>query len=358
VVSPGSTLVPVTRPPVTTFRSLPPGIWALGLVSMFMDTSSELVHSLLPVFMTSVLGVSMLTVGVVEGVADATASITRVFSGVLSDYVGKRKLLVVVGYGLGAITNPVFLLAGSIGWVFGARFVDRVGKGIRGAPRDALVADIAPPSLRGAAYGLRQSLDSVGAFLGPLLAVLFMAWFAGDIRAVLWVGVAPAFIAVALLVVVVPEPERPQSDAGRPTPLAMAAVKRLPVGYWFIVLLGALFTLARFSEAFLVLRAQDVGLAAGYVPTVMIVMNVVYAASAYPAGLIADRLNERRLFIAGLAMLVAADVVLAAAVSPFIVFVGTALWGLHMGLTQGMPSTGTRRPSPEPCPQRARPRRP
>jgi len=336
LVSSDSTLVPVTRPPVTTFRALPPGIWALGLVSMFMDTSSELVHSLLPVFMTSVLGVSMLTVGVVEGVAEATASFTRIFSGVLSDYAGKRKFLVVVGYGLGAITKPMFPLAGSIGWVFSARFVDRVGKGIRGAPRDALVADIAPPRLRGAAYGLRQSLDSVGALLGPLLAVAFMAWFAGDIRAVLWVGVAPAFISVAVLVAAVPEPERPQSDAGRRPPLAMAAVKRLPVGYWFIVLLGALFTLARFSEAFLVLRAQDVGLAVGYVPMVMIVMNVIYAASAYPAGSIADRLKERQLFIPGLAMLVAADVALAAAASPFTVFVGAALWGLHMGLTQGL----------------------
>lgn len=303
---------------------------------MFMDMSSELVHSLLPVFMTSVLGVSMLTVGVVEGVAEATASITRMFSGVLSDYVGKRKFLVVLGYSLGAISKPVFPLAGSIGWVFSARFVDRVGKGIRGAPRDALVADLAPPSLRGAAYGLRQSLDSVGAFLGPLLAVAFMAWLAGDIRAVLWVGVAPAFISVALLIVAVPEPEHAQGGPGRRTLLTMAAVKRLPVGYWFIVLLGALFTLARFSEAFLVLRAQDVGLAAGYVPMVLIVMNVVYAASAYPAGFIADRLNGRRLFIVGLAMLVAADVVLAAAASPFIVFVGAALWGLHMGLTQGL----------------------
>src|SRR2546425_2256512 len=303
---------------------------------MFMDMSSELVHSLLPVFMTSVLGVSMLTVGVVEGVAEATASMTRMFSGVLSDYVGKRKFLLVLGYGLGAITKPVFPLAGSIGWVFSARFVDRVGKGIRGAPRDALVADLAPPSLRGAAYGLHQSLDSVGAFLGPLLAVAFMAWLAGDIRAVLWVGVAPAFISVALLIVAVPEPEHAQGGPGRRTLLTMAAVKRLPVGYWFIVLLGALFTLARFSEAFLVLRAQDVGLAAGYVPMVLIVMNVVYAASAYPAGFIADRLNGRRLFIVGLAMLVAADVVLAAAASPFIVFVGAALWGLHMGLTQGL----------------------
>ena len=303
---------------------------------MFMDMSSELVHSLLPVFMTSVLGVSMLTVGVVEGVAEATASITRMFSGVLSDYVGKRKFLVVLGYSLGAISKPVFPLAGSIGWVFSARFVDRVGKGIRGAPRDALVADLAPSSLRGAAYGLRQSLDSVGAFLGPLLAVAFMAWLAGDIRAVLWVGVAPAFISVALLIVAVPEPEHAQGGPGRRTLLTMAAVKRLPVGYWFIVLLGALFTLARFSEAFLVLRAQDVGLAAGYVPMVLIVMNVVYAASAYPAGFIADRLNGRRLFIVGLAMLVAADVVLAAAASPFIVFVGAALWGLHMGLTQGL----------------------
>jgi MFS family permease len=315
---------------------LPTDIWVLGFGSMSMDMSSELVHSLLPVFMATVLGASMVTIGVVEGIAEATAAITKVFSGTLSDYLGKRKLLAVLGYGLAAATKPVFPLATTIGWVFTARFVDRIGKGIRGAPRDALVADITPRELRAAAYGLRQSLDSVGAFIGPLLAIAFMAWLANNIRAVLWVAVVPAFIAVVLLVLGVREPERTQGDSGVRSALALADTKRLPVSYWLIVLLGAVLTLARFSEAFLVLRAQDVGLAVGYVPMVMIIMNLAYAATAYPAGVAADRFSSRMLLIIGLTMLVAADIVLAAATSPWPSFVGAAMWGLHMGLTQGL----------------------
>jgi MFS family permease len=303
---------------------------------MLMDISSELIHSLLPVFMVTVLGASMTTIGLVEGIAEGTAAITKVFSGAVSDYLGKRKLLAVLGYGLGAITKPIFPLATTIGWVFAARFIDRVGKGIRGAPRDALVADIAPPELRGAAYGLRQSLDSIGAFLGPLLAVAFMALLANDIRAVLWVAVAPAFLAVALLVVGVREPERAEARSAVRRPLLLTDAKRLPLRYWLIVLLGAVFTLARFSEAFLILRAQEVGLALGYVPMVLIAMNVVYAAAAYPAGIAADGFSRRTLLMLGLAMLVAADIVLAAAATPWAAFIGAALWGLHMGLTQGL----------------------
>ena len=322
--------------PSTTLRAVPAAIWALGLGSLFMDASSELVHSLLPVFMVSVLGASMVTIGVVEGIAEATASITKIFSGAISDYFGKRKLLVVLGYGLGAVTKPMFPLASSVTWVFLGRFVDRIGKGIRGAPRDALVADITPPALRGTAYGLRQALDSVGAFVGPLFAVVLMQWFANDIRAVLWFGVVPAVIAVALLIVFVREPERHDSEAKARTRLTLATVKQLPRRYWLIVQLGAVFTLARFSEAFLVLRAQNLGLAIGYIPAVMIAMNVVYAGVAYPAGVAADRFGHRTLLTVGLAMLVLADLVLAGATAPAHAFLGTALWGLHMGLTQGL----------------------
>ncbi len=319
-----------------TIRALPLGIWALGFGSMFMDISSELIHSLLPVFMVTTLGASMVTIGILEGVAEATAAITKVFSGALSDYLGKRKFLLVSGYALAAFTKPIFPLSTSISWVFGARFVDRVGKGIRGAPRDALVADISPPQLRGAAYGLRQALDSVGALIGPLLAVAGMIWFAGDIRAVLWVAVLPAFIAVALLIVFVREPER--AAPGRPTrlPLHPVEIRRLPWRYWLVVLLGGVFTLARFSEAFLVLRAQDVGLSLGLVPLVMIVMNVFYATVAYPAGAAADRMRPRTLLLIGLALLVAADLLLALATAPLAAFVGAALWGLHMAFTQGL----------------------
>jgi MFS family permease len=315
---------------------LPAGIWALGFGSLFMDTSSELIHSLLPVFMVTALGASMVTVGIIEGVAEATAAIMKVFSGALSDYLGKRKFLMVLGYALAAFTKPIFPLATSIHWVFTARFVDRVGKGIRGAPRDALVAEITPPHLRGAAYGLRQALDSVGALIGPLLAVALMIWLANNIRAVMWVAVVPAFIAVALLLVYVREPERASASRTARVPLTLAHTKRLPLRYWLVVLLGAVFTLARFSEAFLVLRARDVGLALGLVPVVMIVMNVCYAGAAYPAGAAADRVSPRTLLFLGLVLLIAADVALAFAASPLIVFAGAALWGLHMAFTQGL----------------------
>jgi MFS family permease len=322
--------------PGTPRRRLPAGLWALGFGSMLMDTSSELIHSLLPVFMASVLGAPMITIGLVEGVAEATASVTRVFSGALSDRLRRRKGVVVAGYALAALTKPVFPLATSIGWVFGARFVDRLGKGLRGAPRDALVADITPPPQRGAAYGLRQALDSVGACLGPLLAMAGLLWFSGNLRAVMGVAVVPAAACVLVLVLGVREPERADAGVmGRATPL-LSGARRLPRRYWLVVAVGAVFTLARFSEAFLVLRAQDVGLALGLVPLVLVVMNVAYAALAYPAGAAADRLSARTLLLAGLGLLVAADGLLAAAPSPLVVLAGAALWGAHMAFTQGL----------------------
>lgn len=338
---PTNTLPPDKPPPDATpsWRGLPAGVWAMGFASLFMDMSSELIHSLLPIFMVAGLGASMLTVGIVEGVAEATAAIMKVFSGALSDYLGRRKFLMVLGYGLAALTKPVFPLAGSVGWVFAARFVDRLGKGIRGAPRDALVADITAPAIRGAAYGLRQALDSVGAFLGPLLAVALMLWFANDFRTVMWFAVIPAFISVALLIVYVREPERAPAHEGRARsrmPLRLADAKRLSSAYWIIVAIGAVFTLARFSEAFLLLRGQDAGLDLGYAPLVMILMNVFYAAAAYPAGAAADRFSHRALLLLGLALLIASDLVLARAASPLMVFAGAALWGLHMAFTQGL----------------------
>jgi MFS family permease len=308
----------------------------MGFASLFMDTSSELIHSLLPVFMITVLGASVVTVGIVEGLAEATAAVVKAFSGALSDFLGRRKFLMVLGYGLAAFTKPLFPLAESIHWVLAARFIDRLGKGIRGAPRDALIADISPPNMRGAAYGLRQSLDSVGALLGPLLAVGLMLVLANNIRAVMWLAVVPAFISVAVLIGHVREPERARTDGAARTPLALLDAKRLPLRYWLIVLLGALFTLARFSEAFLVLRAQDVGLDVGYVPVVMIVMNVSYAAGAYPAGAAADRVSQRTMLLLGFVLLIGSDLVLAVASSALLVFVGAALWGFHMALTQGL----------------------
>jgi MFS family permease len=308
----------------------------MGFGSLLMDTSSELIHSLLPVFMVTTLGASIVTVGLIEGVAEATAAIVKLLSGALSDSLGKRKSVMLFGYGLAAFTKPLFPLATSVGWVFTARFVDRIGKGIRGAPRDALVADIVPRSLRGAAYGLRQALDSVGAWIGPLLALGLMIGFANDIRSVMWMAAVPAVLAVAVLAVGVREPKRAAAQRSSRERLRAAGVRRLPARYWGIVLLGAVFTLARFSEAFLVLRAQDVGLALSYVPVVMIVMNVSYAGAAYPAGAAADRWSGRRLMFLGLAGLISAHLVLARAASAVVVLAGAALWGLHMAVTQGL----------------------
>ena len=317
-------------------RRLPAGIWVLGLVSMMMDISSEMVHSLLPLFMVGTLGASAALVGLVEGLAEATAQIVKVFSGALSDYLGRRKGLAVLGYALGALTKPLFAIAPGMGMVLTARLLDRVGKGVRGAPRDALVADIAPPEQRGAAFGLRQSLDTVGAFLGPLLAVGLMLLWAGDFRAVFWVAVLPGLLAVALLVLGVREPPPRSTGEPRRNPISRANLRRLGARYWQVVALGAVFTLARFSEAFLVLRAQQGGMAVALVPLVLVAMNLVYAASAYPFGALSDRMDRRVLLALGLAVLIAADLVLASSNHWSVVLAGVALWGVHMGLTQGL----------------------
>ncbi|PUE12929.1 MFS transporter [Limnohabitans sp. T6-20] len=319
-------------------RQLPAGVWVLGFVSLLMDISSEMVHSLLPLFMVGVLGASALTVGLIEGIAESTALIVKVFSGVISDYLGKRKALAVLGYAMGAFSKPLFALAPTMGWVLTARFVDRIGKGIRGAPRDALVADIAPPEMRGAAFGLRQSLDTVGAFLGPLLGVALMLLWANDFRAVFWVAVVPGVLAVLLLIWGVREPVAHVGER-KVNPIRRDNIRRLGGAYAWVVGVGAVFTLARFSEAFLVLRAQQAGIALAWVPLVMVAMNLVYAACAYPFGLLSDRVSHRALLAWGLVVLIAADLVLASDPHWTRVLSGVALWGVHMGMTQGLLAT-------------------
>ena len=319
-----------------SIRDIPPGVWVLGFVSMLMDISSEMIHALLPIYLVTALGASMVTVGVIEGIAEATASIVKIFSGALSDWLGKRKWLAAIGYGLAAFTKPVFPLAPTIGWLVAARFVDRIGKGIRGAPRDALVADLSPPDLRGASFGLRQSLDTVGAFVGPLLAIALMWWTADNFKAVFWFAVLPAFLALALIVFAVREPERPPALRAVRNPISLAEIKNLGAAYWWVVAVASVFTLARFSEAFLILRAQNVGLPLTLVPVVLVAMNVVYALAAYPAGVMSDRMNRTAVLAAGILVLVAADVVLALLPSLGGVALGVVLWGLHMGLTQGL----------------------
>jgi MFS family permease len=319
--------------------AVPRTVWALGAVSLFMDLSSEMVHGLLPLFLTGVLGASMVAVGIVEGVAEATASMVKVFSGALSDRLARRKPLVVLGYALAALSKPLFPLAASVPLVLAARFMDRIGKGIRGAPRDALIADVTPPEARGTAYGLRQALDTVGAVLGPLAAVGLMLLLADDIRRVLWVAVVPALLAVVVLVLFVKEPPRERAPGKAAAPLSRAALGALGARYWAIVALGAVLTLARFSEAFLVLRAHELGVALALVPLVLVVMNVVYTAVSYPAGVAADRGHRRALLVWGTAALLAADLLIGATASVAALAAGIVLWGAHMGLTQGLLST-------------------
>ena len=321
-----------------SLRHIPPGIWVLGFVSLLMDISSEMIHSLLPLFMVTILGASTMAVGLVEGLAESLALVVKVFSGTLSDYLGKRKGLALFGYALGAFTKPLFAVASGIGLVLTARLLDRVGKGVRGAPRDAMVADIAPPQLRGAAFGLRQSLDTVGAFLGPLLAVGLMLLWANDFRAVFWVAVIPGLMAVALLLFGIHEPEHRQASKGR-NPIRWDNLTRLGSAYWWVVGFGAIFTLARFSEAFLVLRAQHGGIPVALVPLVMVAMNLIYALSAYPFGKLSDQMSHMRLLTLGLLVLIAADLVLAANDHWGVVLLGVGLWGLHMGMTQGLLAT-------------------
>jgi len=327
-----------TETRVSILRQIPRSVWVLGCVSLFMDVSSEIILSLLPMFLMASLGASAATIGLIEGIAEATAPIVKVFSGALSDYLGNRKWLAVAGYGLSALSKPLFAIAPTVGVVVTARIVDRVGKGIRGAPRDALVADVTPAQLRGAAFGLRQSLDTVGAFLGPLLAVLIMLTWADNFRLAFWLAVIPGLLAVALLTIGIREPAR-EPCTTRMNPVRWERLRELGASYWWVVGVGTVFALARFSEAFLVLRAMGSGVPIALVPLVMVAMNIVYAISAYPFGRLADVISHTRLLVAGLVVLIASDLVLAHGAHWSVVLVGVALWGLHMGMTQGLLAT-------------------
>ena len=324
------------RPGAAGAFHIPRTVWALGIVSLFMDVSSEIIHSLLPLFLTVTLGVGVAVVGLIDGIAESTAAIAKVFSGYVSDRMGRRKPLILLGYGLAALSKPLFPLAGSAATVLAARFADRIGKGLRGAPRDALVADVTPPEIRGRAFGLRQAMDTAGAFLGPLIAVGLMLLLANDIRLVFWIAFIPALLAVAAVVVGVGE--KPRDDGGgdaRP-PIVVADLSRLPAAFWRVTALGVLFTLARFSEAFLILRASGAGLPLAFAPMVLVAMNLVYSVGAYPAGALSDSRPARALLLWGLFLLVAADAALAAGTNLALVFLGIALWGGHLAMTQGL----------------------
>lgn len=327
--------------------AIPRTIWALGLVSLFMDISSEMIHALLPLFLTTTLGASVALVGMIEGIAESTAAMVKVFSGYVSDRIGRRKPLILLGYGMGALSKPFFALAGAPATVFAARFADRIGKGIRGAPRDALIADVVPPEIRGRAYGLRQGLDTAGAFIGPLLAIALMALFADNMRTVFWFAILPGLLAVACVLLGVEDraagPEAPRAAP----PIRLADIRRFGRPFWGVVVIGVLFTLARFSEAFLVLKAHDEGLPLLLAPLVLVTMNVVYSLGAYPAGAWSDSAAPATLLLWGLAALIAADLILALAPGIWWNFAGIGLWGVHMALTQGLLSKLVAQHAPE-----------
>jgi MFS family permease len=328
-------------PPLATrmarsFATVPKGVWTLGLVSLFMDFSSEMIHALLPLYLVGALGTPTVIVGVIEGAAEAAALIVKIFSGALSDWLGRRKFPAALGYGLAAASKPMFPLAPTVEWLFAARFIDRIGKGIRGAPRDALIADLTPPEARGASFGLRQSLDTVGAFAGPLLAIVIMWLTANSFTTVFWIAVIPAFLSFFLMAFAVKDPERPANLRRVRSPISRAELGRLGAPYWWLTGIGAAFTLARFSEAFLILKANAAGLPVALGPAVLVLMNVVYALAAYPAGALSDRMDRRTILTAGVVTLIAADLILAAARTVAAAAPGVMMWGLHMGLTQGL----------------------
>ncbi|NLP62972.1 MFS transporter [Paraburkholderia sacchari] len=316
--------------------AIPRTVRMLGFVSLFMDLSSELIHALLPIFLVTTMGMSVSALGVLEGAAEASAMIVKIFSGPISDWLGKRKALLLLGYGMAALSKPLFPLASTPLMVAIARIIDRVGKGIRGAPRDALIADIAPPEIRGACFGLRQSMDTVGAFAGPLAAIVLMFWFSDHIRTVLWFAVVPAFVAVGLIAFGIEEAASERASHAFRSPMHWRALQAFSGRYWFVVALGAAFTLTRFSEAFLVLRAQQTGLNIAWIPGVMVIMSLTYSLSAYPVGALSDRVDRRILLACGIVLLIAADLLLGMSASIVTVLIGVALWGLHMGFTQGI----------------------
>jgi len=320
--------------------SFPTTVCVLGCVSLLMDVSSEMVQTLLPLYLVSGLGLSAISIGMIEAIAIGTATLTKLFAGVFSDLVGSRKGLVVLGYGLGGVGKRFFPLADGIGAIVGARFIDRVGRGIRSAPRDALIADSAPPDKRGACFGLRESLDTVGGFLGPLIAVLVMLLSGGDYKLVFWLAVIPAVLAVVVLMVGINEKTSRSKPADRQT--AMNLLRLAPTlgrGFWFVMMAAAILMMARFSEAFLLLQATEIGIAASYVPLVLVLMHLVYGFCAYPVGVLSDRIGRRGLLIGSVVILGAADLILASVPGMAGYLIGIALWGMHMGMSQGLLAT-------------------
>ncbi len=309
-------------------------VWILGLVSLFTDFGTKAIQSILPLFLVSVLGANVSIIGLIEGIAESTASILKLFSGALSDYWGRRKELAILGYGLSTAIIPLFALANSPLWVLVARFGDRLGKGIRVAPRNALVADVTPIEQRGAAYGLRQTLDTIGAFSGPLVATIILLISGQNFRLVFWVALVSGIISVCLLVKGIRE--TPSSKEKRSKLIQWDTFQQLGRNYWVLVLAATLFNLGHFSDAFLLLKAQHIGIANAWIPLSMIVMNFSYMLSAYPLGLLSDRMGRKQLLVVAFWLFSLVYLGFAWVQQPQQIWGLFALYGVYLGMSQGI----------------------
>ena len=276
-------------------RGLPKNVRALGLVSLFMDMSSEMIYPLMPLFLSTVLHASKISIGLIEGVAESTASLVKVFSGIMSDRLGKRKSIIFWGYGVSVFSRPILALASSWPMVLGYRFTDRFGKGVRTPPRDAIIADSTDYRILGKAFGFHRAMDTMGAVIGPAIAALILALYPGQLRWVFWISIIPGMLALLSIAVFVTDPKGP----AKPRPAKIFDLRGLNHDFKVFLAIVTIFTLGKTSEAFLVLRAQDVGVSIGMIPLIYLCFNLVSAACAMPAGMIADRLGKKKTIIAG-----------------------------------------------------------
>jgi len=325
---------------------LSPNIALLGLVSLLTATSSAMVYGLLPVFLVKVLGASIGIVGVMEGLAEASNSAMRLLSGITSDWIGRRKPVVAFGYLLSAANKLVFPMAESVSIVFVARLVDRFGKGVRDAPRDALISDLTPSHIRGSGFGLRTALYTMGFVLGPLAAIGLMVASGDNFRLVFAIAVAPAFAAVGILLFAIGEDPAQSSREAR-FRIRLSHLSRLPAAFWWSISVASLLSLARYSPAFLVLKASDVGIDPAFVPLILVFTHTVFSAAAYPFGALADRVDHRLQLALAVAVLLAADLVLAAGGTMVTAFLGASLWGLQMGVSEGLLSASVANAAPD-----------
>lgn len=302
-----------------------------------MKISSVIVFTLSPLFMTQVLGASIFAVGILEGILEVITLLARIFSGIISDYIHKRKSIIVVGYIFALISRPFLALATRMEDVFLGRAFDRIGNGLDATPRDALVGDLAPPQIKGACYGLRESLSRAGSFAGALLVMALLWLTEGNFSLVFWIGSIPTVLALMVLVIFVKDSPNQQAQHKKPThKFKLKDLKKLPLPFWLILLLSGLFMLSNFSGAFLILRAEQTGLDLHLTSLVMIIQNLATAGTAYPVGYLSDKMGRRSMMGVGIVLIVCSDLLLAWGGSLYTILGGVLLWGAEIGITQSI----------------------